>query len=150
MARTWIETVGLPDVRYFTYADDHEYTQRITRAGGRIFLCSDAEIEDLETSWNRTRRRGPILFWDLAPTARIYYGVRNRVALESSLRSSGLLYGLNMVCGLGVYTLWAIAVGRRPNFLMRRLKLIVRAIGDGLAGRLGKRDDLASRIAGGS
>ena len=142
MSRKWIAAVGLPDARYFAYADDHEFTQRITRAGGRIFLCAVSEVEDLETSWNRSYRKGPIMFWDLASSTRIYYGVRNRVALEASYRSSNLLYGLNLVCGIGIFALWAMAVGRSPVFMARRFQLIVRAVTDGLAGSLGKRDDL--------
>ncbi|PSD44471.1 hypothetical protein C7E24_21510, partial [Stenotrophomonas maltophilia] len=51
-SRKLFEAIGLPNADFVLYADDTEYTRRITSRGGAICLATDAELEDLEESWN--------------------------------------------------------------------------------------------------
>ena len=50
--RELLEKHGYPDDRLVLYADDYEFSYRVTRAGGSIRLMTDARMEDIESSWN--------------------------------------------------------------------------------------------------
>ena len=48
--RSIIDIIGLPDTNYFLYGDDFDFSYRITKKGGKIFLVTQSVIEDLEKS----------------------------------------------------------------------------------------------------
>ena len=50
--RSLYQAIGLPLRELVLYADDTEYTRRITAMGGRLRLVTDALIDELELSWN--------------------------------------------------------------------------------------------------
>jgi GT2 family glycosyltransferase len=142
--RSWIDKVGLPRREYFVYADDHEYTTRITRAGGIILLLGASRVEDLETSWflkPAVARAG--LLSEQGADARLYYSVRNRVNFErAALISSRPVYFMNVVVALTAQFFKAVRIERAPRQAASKLALVLRAIRDGWAGRLGRRVDL--------
>ena len=45
-------TIGLPRIDFVLYADDSEWSYRITDAEGQIMLITAARIEELESSWS--------------------------------------------------------------------------------------------------
>jgi GT2 family glycosyltransferase len=138
--RVWVEKVGLPNERYFTYSDDHEYASRILRAGGKIYLCATAVLRDLEPSWH-IKLTGPYHpFMDpRADEGRLYYTIRNRVNLEvTNYISSPFLYRVNMFFKLGWLALGGLLAFRSPAALLQRMQLLRRAVLDGLYGRLGE------------
>lgn len=78
--RAGIIRIGFPDKRFFLYVDDSEYTHRITKAGGYIYLISSAVVKDVDTSqginYTGSFFRSKILdLWNF----RTYYQVRNRI-----------------------------------------------------------------------
>lgn len=137
--RSCIDRSGLPDARYFLYADDFDFTSRMVKAGAKLVLCGFCEVQDLEESWALKGSRAPALVAKASSEMRTFYSVRNRVYWEWSTRVSarsvyfgnGILYvsGL-LACGL--------IAERAPVALTRRVKLISRAVSDGVHGRLGK------------
>ena len=56
-----IDIIGLPDENYFVYADDFDFSYRITRNGGKIILVSEARIEDIDDSWRSSEIKNPII-----------------------------------------------------------------------------------------
>jgi GT2 family glycosyltransferase len=137
--RRWVEVVGLPDRRYFVYGDDHEYTSRIVRAGGCIFLCGLSEVDDLEESWSRKRLRAPVLISKHANAARAFYLVRNQVFTDWSTRvSNRYIYFANIAVYLLSLTARGLVTEKAPRALVGRLHLLSKAIKDGIAGRLGR------------
>lgn len=141
---SWVEKIGLPRKDYFVYADDHEYTTRITRAGGTILLLGASKVEDLETSWflKPTVARAGLLSAQGA-NSRLYYSVRNRVNFErAALLSSTPVYFVNIALALALQFLRAVRIEHAPRQSARKLALVVRAIRDGWSGRLGQRLDL--------
>ncbi len=46
-----IEKIGLPDESYFLYVDDFDFTYRITKAGGEIWMVTNSHLHDLESSF---------------------------------------------------------------------------------------------------
>lgn len=117
--------VGLPDGRFFLAYDDTEYSLRLKRRGWRLWLVPDSGIDHLRTPEGRLRQ-SEFGF-------RHYYNIRNRIfvcrrycdpALPASLKS--ILIGT---------ALWASS---RKAWRISAVRLLWRAVVDGMRGRLGQ------------
>lgn len=140
MHRELVERIGLPDETYYLYADDHDYTSRIAQHGGAIFLVSGSLVQDIETSWHlATNSKTHALYSRSNSEFRVFYSVRNRVALEQRfLVKNRFVYFANLLIYLGFRCLHALIAERDPKAVIRRTRLIHRAISDGLSERLGR------------
>jgi len=129
-----INRIGLPDPSYVLYGDDNDFTARLTRSGGAIFLVTSSRIDDLESSWNIKERFGNSFKGWLCGGSdfRAYYAARNQVYFESKYVRRLWMYALNRIVYLALMLIMAVRLNR-----FARLKLLVRAIYDGNAGRLG-------------
>lgn len=133
--RSLYKRIGLPLDALMLYADDSEYTWRITASGGKIFLVPDATLDDLENSWNIKARTNNIYesFLLGGSDLRAYYGARNQAWFDKNVwASSSWLYGLNRWVFFRLLRLVAWRSGATE-----RLGLIEQAIRDGEAGVLG-------------
>jgi hypothetical protein len=133
--RSLYQRIGLPLDALMLYADDSEYTWRITASGGRIFLVPDALLDDLEDSWNIKARTSNIYesFLLGGSDLRAYYGARNQAWFDKNIwASSTLLYSFNRWV---FFCLLRIIAKRRGA--EQRLGLIEKAIADGESGLLG-------------
>lgn len=133
--RAVAERFGLPRVDFVLYADDTEFTYRLTRAGGRIALITAAAIADLESSWIVRQDQGSSFSVLLSQGSdlRVYYGTRNGVYFDAHCRANDrLVFALNRWVYLAALTALAQFGGQGA-----RLDLIRQAVRDGLAGRLG-------------
>lgn len=124
-----LEKIGYPDERLFVYADDYEWTYRITKFGGDIILCWRSQIIDLEPSWHiKVKKEGFLSKIFEGDEFRAYYNLRNWIIFENKhLVSSPFVYKLNM-CAFEfiLFILSLIYYNRRERF-----KLIKKAIRDG-------------------
>ncbi|CAJ92961.1 Glycosyltransferase 2-like domain-containing protein [Cupriavidus necator] len=131
--------LGLPERQLVLYADDIEYTWRLTARGGRIALVTGARLEDLEGSWN-VKRDWKNHFECLLLSRsdfRAYYSSRNQAWFDKHYWStSSLTYRLNRLVFLALLRIY----GRRHG-AAARLALLERAIADGEACRLGLHAD---------
>lgn len=134
--RSVLDTCGLPDERFFVYADDNEFTHRLVRAGGAVYLVFASVVRDVEEQWHRgVRQRALMGDSDL----RAYYNARNRAYFDAHCAGGhGLVYAINRRAYLIKLALLAALRGRRA-----RHRLLRRAIADGEAGRLGRVADAA-------
>ena len=127
--------LGLPERQLVLYADDIEYTWRLTARGGHIALVTGARLEDLEGSWN-VKRHWKNHFECLLFSGsdfRAYYSSRNQAWFDKHYwSSSGFTYRLNRFVFLTLLRLY----GKRRQ-AADRLRLLERAIADGEASRLG-------------
>lgn len=134
--RSAIEIAGLPDERFFVYCDDKEFTYRFTKAGGRIYLVPESDLEDLEKSWGH-EVKGPAVFTRhlLAESEfRVYYSVRNHAYFDRQhWLASRFMHGLNRAVYLGALAGFAWWYGKWSRF-----RLIRRAVREGEAGELGE------------
>jgi hypothetical protein len=133
--RNLYRRIGLPLDALMLYADDSEYTWRITAGGGRIFLVPDALLDDLENSWNIKARTNNIYesFLLGGSDLRAYYGARNQAWFDKNIwANSSLLYSLNRWVFFRLLRLIAKRRGAEE-----RLGLIEQAIRDGESGVLG-------------
>lgn len=136
--RNLIGAFGLPDAAFVLYIDDFDFTYRYTSAGGQIWLIPECEVRDIDQSFYLPKRRG-LLYHSALDTSRdafAYYVVRNSVYFGSrNLVTSGIAFRLNKYLFILFITASGVIRGK-----FKRLGIIYAAIGDGLSGRLGKRD----------
>jgi GT2 family glycosyltransferase len=133
--RSLYEKIGLPLGELLLYADDSEYTWRITAGGGRIFLVTEALLEDLEESWNIKSRTNNVYESYLLGNSdlRAYYAARNQAWFDKNVwAASSWLYQLNRWVFLRLLRYFA-----KTTDTPQRLSLLEQAIRDGESGQLG-------------
>ena len=81
-----IDSIGYPDEKYFLYADDYDFTIRISENGGNIKLVKDSVITDLETSFHLKNNKNIAIlktrYHNTDNLDRIFYSVRNGIIFE--------------------------------------------------------------------
>jgi GT2 family glycosyltransferase len=133
--RSLVDRFGLPRSDFFMYADDTEFTWRITAAGGRIIQVADAVVEDLEPAAQQTARLRNRFVAALLTDSdfRSYYAVRNLAFFESRFRRRNrVIFALNRLLFFAILHFYARKMGRIENY-----DFIRRSVAEGLAGRLG-------------
>ena len=92
-----IDLIGLPNKDFFVYADDHDWSYRITKNSGSIYLVLDSEIDDIDTSWILKKKTTTPFYSYLNEGSdfRVYYTIRNRIYFEQNLVTSKFIYNLN-------------------------------------------------------
>jgi GT2 family glycosyltransferase len=133
LPRALLTRAGLPDPRFVLYADDTEYTDRLRRAGGRIFLVPQARVEDLAPRWQAPGRL--LASWlDEADNFRAYYGARNEAWFDSHrLCGNRFVYRMNRAIYLAALRLLSRTPARKA-----RAALLAEAIHAGEADALGE------------
>jgi len=137
--RALVARFGLPRVDFVLYADDREYSYRVTQAGGQIVLVTAAEVHDLESSWYVRKTHGTALghLVHQGSDFRVYYGMRNCVYFETRCKPcKPWVYALNRRIYMTIFSILARMHGKHA-----RLALVRQAIADGLVGRLGVHPD---------
>lgn len=125
--------IGYPNENFYLYADDHEWSYRITKNGGKIYLIFDSKIDDLELSWHVPKKNKETSFSIIskANPFRVYYSTRNRVYFEiNNLVNNRAIYWTNVF-------IYLLLIGIIST---KNLKIITKAIKDGYKGNLGKRE----------
>ena len=123
-----IKLIGLPDERFFVYADDFEFTYRITEAGGAIFLIENARISDLEQTWQTKQSNtfsSNILSVD---NNKVYFSIRNFVQ-KLHLVSNNFIFTFNRIIYSNYLSLLAFFTGKQFNY-----RRFLEATNDGLKG----------------
>jgi|SRR5690606_23536262 len=94
--RSLIAKIGLPDVNYYLYGDDYDFTYRITKNKGKIFLVKNSEIVDLEKSFHLVKgNRFNTRYFNTDSKNRIFYSVRNGIKFEQNFVTNKLIYLIN-------------------------------------------------------
>jgi len=128
-----LNKIGYPNEDFYLYADDYEWSYRITKSDGEIYLILDSKVDDLEPTWLQSKNKKQTGFSIVSRgnPFRVYYSIRNRVFFEiNNIVDNKLIYWINIF----VYLL-LVSFSSTKN-----IKLILRAIKDGYKGRLGKVD----------
>lgn len=128
------DRIGLPRLDFVLYQDDLEYTLRFTRNGGKIFLCTTAQIISLETSWaiKQQFKFGIQALLNAKEDFRVYYGARNQVYFERKFYNNTTMRFLNKILFFTMFRILYVARKRK-----HRWDLIKKAIKDGEKGKLG-------------
>ncbi|MCX7546560.1 glycosyltransferase [Xanthomarina sp. F1114] len=123
-----INQIGLPDESFFLYADDHEFSYRITQNNGKIILILASELEDLETSFHLKKPKTILhtRYFSTDSKNAIYYSVRNNVYFEKNFITNRLIYFCNKFAYL--IALFFIMLLYSKNFW--KFKVIIKATRD--------------------
>lgn len=130
-----ISSIGFPRKDFILYADDSEWSYRITKAGGRIQLVPSARLEDMESSWNVEQGHSTSIVSLLRGNGefRAYYGTRNAAYFfQHVMPGSPFIKALNRSTYIAMLWMTSIAFGARPRY-----KLVRQAVSDGIAKQLG-------------
>jgi GT2 family glycosyltransferase len=129
----------MPMPELVLYADDTEFSYRITKSGGQIWLLTEARLLELEASWNQKRRaQSSFEKWlTEGSELRVFYASRNQAYFDSNfwVRST-TLYRLNRFVYLMLLKLFSARCKCRERYALLR-----RAIGLGERGNLGIEPD---------
>ena len=92
-----IKLIGLPNESFFLYADDHDFSYRITRKGGEIILILDSVLLDLETSFHLKKQKKAIKtrFFSTNSKDAIFYSVRNNIRFGYNFIKNSTVYNFN-------------------------------------------------------
>jgi GT2 family glycosyltransferase len=131
-----IDKIGYPNEDYYLYADDHDFTYRFTKNGGKIFLCSELRIKDIDFTTVSNNGENIGYFNEEFPEYKMYYGIRNHVYLSKQFIDNKILFYGNMC----IYLLWYLSkIFNTPKKLFfKRYSLLMQAIKDGLTYKLGR------------
>ena len=110
--REAVERFGLPDASYFIWADDLEYTARVTRGGGGAALVPASVVE------HRTREPHTAV---TATGGRFYFHVRNTLYMVRG-RSWSALEKITLLYLLAVTSAQYLAGGGAPLTVLRGLR----------------------------
>lgn len=128
--RRLLDTIGYPREDYYLYVDDHEFTYRVTKRGGKILLVPESKIDEIDKSWLYTPPgRAAVLptFLRGDDLKRLYYTVRNNVIFDKdNFSDNRCAYLLNKCVYLGY--LRVISLLYRKN---RHYNTILKAVADG-------------------
>jgi GT2 family glycosyltransferase len=136
--RDLLEKIGTPQQDLVLYADDTEFSSRIVRSGGCLWLLTGAPINELVPSWSTGQRaRSSFEVWLAASDFRVFYRARNRAYFDYRIWSRNkMIYRLNRLTYLLILRLFALRHRRVDRYGVFR-----RAIALGEEGRLGLEDE---------
>ena len=120
ISKDLIKKIGFPDEQFFVYGDDHEWSYRITKQGGRIILLLDSRIHDCDVSWN-VKKETKTNFESLvnAPTLRLFYSTRNRIFFEkNNLIDNVLIYWINLILYVFIFLGYAFCFFNITNVIV--------------------------------
>lgn len=133
--KTLLKEIGYPDQRFFVYADDTEFTYRLTKTGKKLFLIPSSTIQDIDNSWHikvKGSHFEQLLLGD--SDFRIYFSVRNQAYVDRYVwLKNYVIYTINKLIFLSLLGFFAYIVHKKPE----RFALIYKAIGDGERQQLG-------------
>jgi GT2 family glycosyltransferase len=133
-----IDLIGLPDESYYLYVDDHEYSYRISRKGGMLYLVPASRITDIDKSWHVGNDM--FAFKKIALDEnfiRLYYSVRNRVYFEKcELVTNRAVYLLNVA----IYSLFVCTTAVLHS-RFRNCAIYLKALYRGWKGQMGIEPD---------
>ena len=126
--RLMVDYIGLPDIKYFLYGDDYDYTYRLTKKGGKILLVKNSILYDLEKSFHLKKSNSLVnnRYLNTNSKLRIFYSVRNGIIFESNFVNSRAVYFFNAIIYL---ILLLILMLFKPNHLWKYPLILKGAIG---------------------
>lgn len=134
ISREIVKAIGVPRSDFVLYNDDIEYSLRIIRDGGNIWLDTNSEFIDICDNVSGGIIAKPFLGFLLNPSdLKSYYIIRNNLFIERfCLKRKSLMYNINCAVFFLVLSLLGLSLGR-----FRRTSVLWSAFLDGVRGRLG-------------
>ena len=136
-----LEGIGYPNPDFFVYMDDIEFTSRINKTGGVLYVLFKSRINDIDEKWKDKKENGSVLklpsINDLNAD-RFYYQLRNRLYFEKHYWvTNRFIFQINK----NVYIL-ILKLVMLFNKKLKYKSVIKRAIKDALEDNLGRRTNI--------
>lgn len=140
--RSLTAEIGLPNPDFVLYYDDMEYTYRILKNGGQIWLDPGVTCDDICKNYSMNVFSPPIIGYLSADSdSKIFYMIRNKTYLDRFVyESMSFYYMFNALVFLTGITLIGVLTCK-----WRRVRTIYRAVFAGCHGRLGVHPDYQLR-----
>lgn len=136
--RSLITEIGLPNPDFVLYYDDMEFTYRILKNCGQIWLDPSATCDDICKNYSMNVFSPPIVgYLNADSDAKIFYMIRNKTYLDCFVyETMSFYYVINVIVFLIGITLIGVLTCR-----WHRVRIIYRAVLAGCHGRLGVHPD---------
>ena len=131
-SKSVIKRMGFPNEDYYLYGDDNDFTYRLTKMGGGIWLRSDCLVKDVDQSWGTQDYVHHYFILD-APEFRLRGTVENIARFEVQQGFGGIRYLINGSLFLAIHTLKSIAHYRSVCPVIARNVILLRYIREGRA-----------------
>lgn len=130
--------IGLPNSDFIVYFDDVEFTSRLLKKGGSIWLDTESHCEDICDNYSMPIVSLPFIGYLYSNSdIKVFYLIRNRIYFDRySLEVRSIAVTINMLIFVIIIFLSGVIL-----FRFKRLKTIFRAIIDGHNGKLGMHPD---------
>ena len=115
--------IGYPKTNFFSYADDFDFTLRMTKNNFNIYYCKDYLIKDLELTFD-----GGNYFSNKIDEKKIFFQVRNHIYFSRNFISNKIIYYSNMCIFLFYFTFKNFFLTSNKIFFFKRLYLILKAV----------------------
>lgn len=137
--RKIVSRIGFPNREFFIYYDDVEYSIRVTKEN-KIILISNSHIVHKEVDFRDSIRAKFLWKTSLTPRVdiksfwKVYYSIRNLTYLAKKYQLNKLKFFYDFTLGM-IKTMIGIVL--YDNYKFVRISLILKAMHDGLLGKLG-------------
>jgi len=131
-----IKKNGYPREDLIVYADDHEYTYRFTKNGGKLFICSNIIINDIDSTTELPSGKKIGYFDKEFSELKLYYQVRNHTYFSKHFIKNKYYFYINLFIYLILVT--KNIFFKQKKIFFKRYKLVLKAIKDGINENLGK------------
>lgn len=130
-----LNVIGYPNENYVVYADDCEFSYRITLNGGTIYALLDANIYDMDGRGSISEYGNIFNFYaNHYDKIRTYYTLRNAIHFHLNYYSNNkLVFILNLVTYYSICLLYVLL-----NFNYGRISVFFDSFVDGILGKLGQ------------
>jgi len=126
-----LKHIGYPKTNFFSYADDFDFTLRMTKNNFNIYYSKDYLIKDLEITFDESN-----YFSNKIDEKKIFFQVRNHTYFSRNFISNKIIYYSNMCIFLFFFIFKNFFLTSNKIFFFKRLYLILKAVRSGNKKRL--------------
>jgi GT2 family glycosyltransferase len=121
-----IKRSGYPNTNFFLYADDFDFTLRMTKNSFNIYYSKDYLIKDLDVTLDENN-----YFSKKIDEKKIFFQVRNHTYFSRNFITNKIIYYSNMCIFLFYFILTNFFIITDKKFFFKRLYLILKAVRSG-------------------
>jgi GT2 family glycosyltransferase len=137
-----IQNAEPPLEQFYVYADDAEYSFRISRKNYETYQVSRPVVSDIDHTFSSNSLLLTSFDKNVSPV-KIFFKVRNQCALAFMTHSqSKASILINSIVGTSVKIMYAFFKLGINDFTIERSKVIIRAIHDGIRLRLNNEENI--------
>jgi len=121
-----LKSLGYPKTNFFLYADDFDFTLRMTRNNFNIYYSKDYLIKDLDPTLDENN-----YFSKKIDEKKIFFQMRNHTYFSRNFITNKIIYYSNMCIFLFYFILRNFFIITDKKFFFKRLYLILKAVRSG-------------------